>query len=68
MWTDPIIEEIHKVRQEHAAKFDYDLRAIARDYQKRQKLNKQKVVSFSRKNGQETLRVEIHQQQELVQA
>ena len=46
MWTDPIVEEIHKIRQEHAAKFGYDLRAIVRDYQKHQKLCGKKVVSF----------------------
>ncbi len=47
MWTDPIIEEIHKIRQEHAAKFNYDLRAIVRDYQRRQKLSGKKIVSFT---------------------
>lgn len=34
MWTDPIIEELHQVRQEHAARFHNDLRAIVADLQR----------------------------------
>ena len=29
MWTDPIVEELHRVREAHAARFGNDLRAIA---------------------------------------
>lgn len=50
MWNDPIIEEIHKIREEHAAKFNYDLRAIVREYQEQQKRSGKAVVSFSEKN------------------
>ncbi len=31
MWEDPIVAEVRKVREEHAARFNYDLRAIFRD-------------------------------------
>lgn len=31
MWKDPIVEEVRKIRQEHAAKFNYDLKAICED-------------------------------------
>jgi len=31
MWTDPIVEETRRIRDEHAKKFDYDLRAIFED-------------------------------------
>lgn len=31
MRTDPIIEEIHKEREAHAAKFSHDLQAIFND-------------------------------------
>jgi hypothetical protein len=34
MWTDPIIEELHRVRQAHAARFRNDLKAIAADLQR----------------------------------
>jgi hypothetical protein len=51
MWTDPIIEEIHKIRQAHAAKFNYDIRAIVKDYQDKQKRSGRTVVSFIDKNS-----------------
>jgi hypothetical protein len=31
MWKDPIVEEVRKIREKHAAKFKYDLDAICRD-------------------------------------
>lgn len=32
MWNDPIIEELHQIRQAHAAKFNYDLKAMFDDF------------------------------------
>jgi hypothetical protein len=49
MWTDPIVEELHKIRKDHAAKFDFNLLAIVRDYQKQQEQSGRKVVSFVKK-------------------
>jgi hypothetical protein len=49
MWNDPIVEEIRKVRNAHAKKFGYDLRAIAADLTKQQQANKRKVVSLPHK-------------------
>lgn len=49
MWTDPIVEEIHKIREAHAAKFNYNLLAIVRDYQRQQKQSRKKIVSFVKK-------------------
>jgi hypothetical protein len=31
MIEDPVVEEIRRIRQEHAAQFDYDLKAIFAD-------------------------------------
>lgn len=31
MYEDPIVEEIHRIREEHAKKFNYDLWAIYED-------------------------------------
>jgi hypothetical protein len=50
MWPDSIVEEIQKIRQDHAAKSGYDLRAIVKDYQMRQKLCGKKIVSFVKKS------------------
>lgn len=47
MIKDPIVEEIHKFRESHAAQFNYDIRKIVEYYIKRQKQNKRKIVNFS---------------------
>ena len=67
MWNDPIVEEIHKIRQKHAAKFGYDLRAIVRHYQKRQRLSGKKVISFIRNNDREATQTERHEKQKLIE-
>ncbi len=45
---DPIIQELHRIRQTHAAKFNYDIDAIVRDAAKRDRLEKRKVHSLRR--------------------
>ncbi len=49
MWDDPIVEEVRKIRNTHAEKFNYDLRAIAADLKKQQQAGKNKVVSLPSK-------------------
>ncbi len=36
MWEDPIVAEVHRAREELAAKFDFDVKAIFADLRKRQ--------------------------------
>lgn len=31
MWVDPVVEEIHSIREAHAAQFQHDLKRIAFD-------------------------------------
>lgn len=45
-WRDPIVEEIRKIREEHAARFDYDLDAIVADIKSREHEGPYKVVSL----------------------
>jgi len=48
MWKDPIVEQIHRYREAHAKKFNYDLDAIYEDIkvkQKQQELEGWRVVS-----------------------
>jgi hypothetical protein len=47
MWKDKIVEEVRKVRKEHAEKFGYDLDAIYRDLKNNEKRSKRNVVSLS---------------------
>lgn len=37
MMDDPIVDEIRKIRDAHAARFNYDLEAIYRDIKEREK-------------------------------
>ncbi|MHC5016906.1 MAG: hypothetical protein ACYTGM_20830 [Planctomycetota bacterium] len=45
-WRDPIVEEVRKVRQEYAARFNYDLKAIAEDLRRRQAESGRDIVAF----------------------
>ncbi len=36
MWKDPIVAEVHRIREQLAAKFDFDLKAIFADLRNRQ--------------------------------
>ena len=47
MNTDPIIAEVRHARDILAAKFNYDVAAMVRDAQKRQKQSKLEVVSLN---------------------
>ena len=46
MWKDHIVEEVRKVRKEHAAKLNFDIKAIVEDVRNRQSTSKHNVVSF----------------------
>ena len=37
MLNDPVVEEIRRIRDEHAARFNYDLDAIFDDFERSQK-------------------------------
>ncbi len=43
---DPIVEEIRKIREEHAARFNYDLDAIFEDWKKSEKASGLPVVNL----------------------
>jgi hypothetical protein len=49
MWNDPIVEEVRKAREEHAARFDYDLTRIFQDLKEREDKSGRKVVSLQPK-------------------
>ncbi len=46
MWKDEIVEEVRKVRDEYAAKFNYDLDAIYKDIKEEEKKTRRKIVSL----------------------
>lgn len=50
MVSDPIVEEIRRIRQEHAKRFHYDLRAIVADLRKQEQQHPERLVSFPPKS------------------
>jgi hypothetical protein len=44
MIDDPIVEEVHRIRRELAAKFDFDVDAILADIQTRQLIHGDRLV------------------------
>jgi hypothetical protein len=46
-WSDPIVDEVRRVRETYAARFNYDLRAIYRDLKAQEKRSGRKVVSYA---------------------
>ncbi|MBE9190788.1 hypothetical protein IQ230_10555 [Gloeocapsopsis crepidinum LEGE 06123] len=49
MWKDEIVEEIHRIREEYAKSFNYDLDAIFADLRKKEAESGREVVNLSRK-------------------
>jgi len=49
MWTDMIVEETRKIREEHAAKFSFDLHAIYEDLKEQEQSSDREIVSLSPK-------------------
>ncbi len=50
--NDPIVDEVRRVRDAHAARFNYDLRAIFRDIKEQEKKSGLKFVSFAATTGE----------------
>jgi multidrug resistance efflux pump len=48
MINDPIVEEVRAIREKLAAQFDFDIRRIVEDAQRRQALSQGRIVSFER--------------------
>lgn len=45
---DPIVEEIHKIREEYAKKFNFDIDAMFEDLREKQSKSKHRIVSFAK--------------------
>lgn len=46
MWEDPVVEEVRKARDAHAAQFNYDLRAIYRALKEEEAQSGRKFVKL----------------------
>jgi len=45
MWQDPIVEEIHKIREALAAKFQYNVQELGKFFQAQQAAEHREVVT-----------------------
>ncbi|MDD5139828.1 MAG: hypothetical protein PHY43_06150 [Verrucomicrobiales bacterium] len=45
-WEDPIVAEVRKAKEHLAAKFNFDIEAMLRDVQKREKTSGHKLISL----------------------
>ena len=52
--NDPIVDEVRRIRDEHAARFNYDLRAIFADIREQQERSGLTFVSFADEERAET--------------
>jgi len=52
MWNDEIVEEIHRIREEYAAKFNHDIGAIYADIRRQQADSDREFISFPRRPPQ----------------
>jgi len=52
MWKDPIVEEVRRVREQHAAKYRYDLDAICKALKQEERQSGRKTVSLPPKKPQ----------------
>jgi hypothetical protein len=59
MWDDPIVEEVRKVREAHAARFNYDLRAIYQDLKRLERESGRTFVRFPPRRIESVETVEV---------
>lgn len=52
MWKDPIVEEVRRVRERHAAKYRYDLDTICQALKEEERRSRRKLVSLPSKKPQ----------------
>ena len=48
MWEDPIVAEVHRIREQLAAQFDFDVHAMFADMRKRQAALGSRLVSLAK--------------------
>lgn len=48
IWNDEIVEEVRRVRDEYAAKFNYDISAICADIRQKQKAGGREIITSTK--------------------
>ena len=58
MWEDPIVNEIRKIRETHAARLNYDLQAIYRDLKEQERNSGRTFISYPSRKYQFANKIE----------
>lgn len=61
MWEDPLIEEVRRIRQAHAARFNYNLKAIYHDLKQQEKDSGRPFVSYPARRDKPKGEVACHE-------
>jgi hypothetical protein len=61
MKEDPIVEEVRQYREQHAAQFNYDLKAIYQDLKNQEYRSKKKFTTYPAKS------LEVNSRHETIQ-
>lgn len=67
MWEDEILDEIHKIREEMAKSFNYDIKAIGEDLRRRQTERGAKLVTLESMLKRKAKQEENAKQEEVIQ-
>ena len=49
VFKDPYVEELHKIREGYAKKFDFDVDAMFKDLKEKEQLHKDRLVSSTKR-------------------
>ncbi len=60
MWKDEVLEEIYKIREQHAQSFNYDLKAICNELRKREAISGRKLISTPLKQPRQKHNKSLH--------
>jgi hypothetical protein len=60
MWKDEVLEEIYRIREEHAKSFNYDLQAICNDLRKKQYTSGRQIISVPLKPRSQSHNKSLH--------
>lgn len=61
MWKDEVLEEIYKIREEHAKSFNYDLQAICEDLRRKQSSSGRQIISAPLRQPNQLHNKSLHQ-------
>ncbi len=56
--NDPIVDEVRRIRDEYAARFNYDIDAMFQDLKEKERLSGRTLVSYAREGNEPQSEIE----------